>query len=60
LALVDDVRSTGSTVRQASRLLKECLPGIEIRVAVVAIAEREVQGGRRERQEGLDSWPMTE
>lgn len=60
LALVDDVRSTGSTVRQASRLLKECLPGIEIRVAVAAIAELEVQGGRRERQEGLDSWPMTE
>lgn len=47
LVLVDDVRSTGSTVRQAASLLRERLPNVEIRVAVAAIAELD----------GLDSAP---
>lgn len=60
IVLVDDVRSTGSTVRQACRLLAERFEGLEIRVAVVAIAEREIQDGASFAGEPLDSWSMAE
>jgi predicted amidophosphoribosyltransferase len=42
LMVIDDVRSTGSTLRHAVSLLKERIEGVEVRVAVAAIAEREV------------------
>lgn len=60
VALIDDVRSTGSTVRQACRLLAEQFEGLEIRVAVVAIAEREIRGGASPGVGPLDSWSMAE
>lgn len=60
LVLVDDVRSTGSTLRQACRVLQEHLPGVEVRVAVVAIAELEVRDGGSWGSQGLDSWHETE
>jgi predicted amidophosphoribosyltransferase len=41
LLVVDDVRSTGSTIRQAANLIRFHLPDAEIRAAVVAVAERE-------------------
>ena len=55
LVLVDDVRSTGSTVRQAANLLRACLPEIEVRVAVAAIAELEVRNAPVHERRALDS-----
>jgi predicted amidophosphoribosyltransferase len=60
VVLVDDVRSTGSTVRQAANLLRDHLPGVEVRVAVIAIAESEARITGSSAAAGLDSWPEAE
>lgn len=60
LVLVDDVRSTGSTLQQAARVLQASLPGVEIRVAVAAIAELELRDHHCRPRNALDSWHPTE
>lgn len=60
LVLVDDVRSTGSTVRQAAGLLQTRFPGTEIKVAVAAIAELDVRDRPLAPAKPLDFRPKTE
>lgn len=59
MVLVDDVLSTGSTIRQAANLLRELDDSVRVRVAVAAVAELDASQARPiqpfSRLEGLDS-----
>lgn len=59
VVLVDDVRSTGSTIRQAARLLGERCPRLGIRAAVAAIAELGIRDMGQGGVQGLDFRPPT-
>ena len=55
LALIDDVRSTGSTLRQAANLIRVHWPSVEIRVAVAAVSEHDIRNRVPGSSGGLDS-----